>query len=107
MPPTTRFLSTGQTQSQPLRDVLNIRSLPWTDLLDLVPDPIWIIGPQANLWFGNTAWQAITSAGAQPFTRSGTEWLLAVHEGDRRRAVTAFRSAAANRRWIDMVVRLH
>jgi PAS domain S-box-containing protein len=107
MPPTTRFLSTGQTQSQPLRDVLNIRSLPWTDLLDLVPDPIWIIGPQANLWFGNTAWQAITSAGAQPFTRSGTEWLLAVHEDDRRRAVTAFRSAAANRRWIDMVVRLH
>jgi PAS domain S-box-containing protein len=107
MDTTPRSLSSaGRTQRQPLRDVLNIRSLPSTDLLDLVPAPIWIIGPQANLWFGNTAWQAITSVGAEPFTRSGTEWLLAVHEDDRRTAVTAFRSATVNRRWIDIVVRL-
>jgi PAS domain S-box-containing protein len=107
MPATTRFFSsTGQNERHPLREVLNIRSLPWTDLVDLVPVPIWVIGPQANLWFGNTAWQAITSAGAEPFTRSGTEWLLAVHEDDRRDAVTAFRAAAAHRRWIDIVVRL-
>jgi PAS domain S-box-containing protein len=96
----------SQAQRPPVRDVLDVRSLPWADLLDLVPAPIWIIGPQANLWFGNGAWQALTSTGADPFARNGTEWLLALHENDRRRAVTAFRSATAKRRWIDIEVRL-
>jgi PAS domain S-box-containing protein len=86
--------------------MLGARSLPWTELLDLVPAPLWIIGPQANLWFGNSAWQALTAAGAGRYTRNGTEWLLAVHEDDRRDAVTAFRSASANRRWVDIDVRL-
>lgn len=107
MPARTRPLSSAsRNRRQLLTDTVDVRSLPWTELLDLVPAPLWIIGPQANLWFGNTAWQAITSGGAEPFTRSGTEWLLAVHEDDRRDAVTAFRSAAANRQWIDVVVRL-
>ena len=86
--------------------MLDANALPWTDLLDLVPDPLWIIGPQANVWFGNSAWQAVTASGAEAFTRSGTEWLLAVHEDDRRRAVAAFQSATANRRWIDVDLRL-
>ena len=85
--------------------MLDAHALPWTDLLDLVPDPLWVIGPQANLWFGNSAWRALTSAG-EPFTRSGTEWLLAVHEDDRRRAVRAFQSAAATRRWLHLDLRL-
>src|SRR5688500_1689002 len=100
-----RLSSVSRNRRQPLPDTLDVRSLPWTELLDLVPAPLWIIGPQANLWFGNTAWQAITS-GAEAFTRSGTEWLLAVHEDDRRQVVTAFRSATAKRQWIDVVVRL-
>ncbi len=107
MPAKTRFSSSAsQNRRHSLSEAVDVRSLPWTELLDLVPAPVWIIGPQANLWFGNTAWQAITSAGAERFTRSGTEWLLAVHEDDRREAVTAFRTAAANRQWIDVVVRL-
>ena len=52
--------------------MLDANALPWTDLLDLVPDPLWIIGPQANVWFGNSAWQAVTASGAEAFTRSGT-----------------------------------
>ena len=86
--------------------MLDANALPWIDLLDLVPDPVWVIGPQANLWFGNTAWQALTSPGTEPFTRSGSDWLLAVHEDDRRQAVRAFQSASANRRWINVDLRL-
>ena len=107
MPARTRLISSATQNGRPApSDGLDVRSLPWTELLDLVPAPVWIIGPQANLWFGNTAWQAITSGGEEPFTRSGTEWLLAVHEDDRREAVTAFRTAAESRQWIGVVVRL-
>ena len=107
MPARTRLRISGvsPTRRHPPPDVLDASTLPWTDLLDMVPAPLWIIGPQADLWFGNSAWLALTSA-AEPFTRSGTEWLLAVHEDDRRHAVTAFRSATTNRRWIDIDVRL-
>ena len=107
MPARTRLISSASQNGRTApSDGLDVRSLPWTELLDLVPAPVWIIGPQANLWFGNTAWQAITSGGEEPFTRSGTEWLLAVHEDDRREAVTAFRTAAESRQWIGVVVRL-
>ena len=107
MPARTRLRISGasQTRRHPPADVLDASTLPWTDLLDMVPAPLWIIGPQAELWFGNSAWHALTSA-AERFTRSGTEWLLAVHADDRRHAVTAFRSATTNRRWIDIDVRV-
>ena len=103
----TRLRISGASQDgrHPPRDVLGADVLPWTDLLDMVPAPLWIIGPQADLWFGNSAWHALTSA-AESFTRSGSEWLLAVHEDDRRHVVTGFRSATAGRRLIDVDVRL-
>jgi PAS domain S-box-containing protein len=104
--PRLRISALSQNGRQPPpRDVLDAGTLPWTDLLDMVPAPIWVIGPQADLWFGNSAWHALTSAAA-PLTRSGTEWLLAVHEDDRRHAVTAFRSATAGRRLVSIDVRL-
>ena len=107
MPPRPRLRISGASENghHPPRDVLDAGALPWTDLLDMVPAPLWIIGPQADLWFGNSAWHALTAA-AEPFTRSGTEWLLALHEDDRRHAVTAFRSATAHRRLIAIDVRL-
>ena len=101
-----RISSATPIPRQPLRDALKADALPWTDLLDMVPVPLWIIGPRAELRFGNSAWHALTSSGAGPLTRGGTEWLRAVHADDRRPAMTAFWSATANRRWIDIDVRL-
>ena len=101
-----RISSPSQIRKHPPRDALAAGALPWTDLLDMVPVPLWIIGPRAELRFGNSAWHALTSSGAEPLTRSGTEWLLSVHVDDRRPAVTAFWSATANKRWIDLDVRV-
>lgn len=101
-----RISTASQIRRHPTRDTRTAGALPWADLLDMVPVPLWIIGPRAELRFGNSAWHALTSSGAERVTRGGTAWLRAVHADDRRPAVSAFSSATANRRLIEIDVRL-
>jgi signal transduction histidine kinase len=81
-------------------------AMPWLDLLEVLPVPLWIIGPDAELWFGNPAWHAVTSSLSEPIASSGTDWLRVLHEDDRSRAVAAFHSAAAYRRSVEIGLRV-
>jgi hypothetical protein len=107
MPATKKVQTSNATPApQPSPTALVTDALPWLDLLDVLPVPLWIIGPQADLWFGNRAWHAVTSAASNPVSPSSIDWLQVLHEEDRHRAVTAFHSAAAFRRGVDVNVRL-
>jgi PAS domain S-box-containing protein len=76
------------------------------ELIEHAPTPFWVMGPEADLWFGNRAWSALTSAAAAPARRSGTGWLQALHEDDRSLALTAFRAAASSRERVEIDLRL-
>lgn len=107
MPATKKVQTSSATPApQPSPTAVVTDALPWLDLLDVLPVPLWIIGPQADLWFGNRAWHAVTSAASNPVSPSSIDWLQVLHEEDRHRAVTAFHSAAAFRRGVDVNVRL-
>jgi signal transduction histidine kinase len=80
--------------------------MPWLDVFNLVPVPLWLIGKDGVLWLGNRAWHQLTSADCQPALRTGTGWLAALHEEDRGRTVAAFRAAAAERTGVDVDVRM-
>ena len=78
---------------------------PWVEVFDTVPVPLWIIGADGELWYANRAWQDLT--GVRAVSRRPREgWLQAVHEDDRVRCTTAFRSAAALRTRVEVDVRL-
>jgi PAS domain S-box-containing protein len=79
---------------------------PWSEWLEIVPVPIWMINAQGMLWFGNHAWHRMTAAERFPARQSGMGWLQAVHKDDQKETLTAFRSAAAERRRLDVELRM-
>ena len=86
-------------------EVAETGALPWQDAFEIVPVPLWMMGPGADLRRGNRAWHALTAGGnAVPWR--GTQWLQAVHQDDRGRAVAAFGAASRSRRRVDLDLRL-
>jgi signal transduction histidine kinase len=85
---------------------MDVYMLPWIELVENVPTPFWVIGPDADLWFGNRAWRSLTSAGAITLAERSTGWLQALHEDDRGSAVTAFRAATRFRQPVNIDLRL-
>jgi signal transduction histidine kinase len=108
MPPAKKGQTSGggaaARQASPAVAVAD--ALPWQDLLEVLPVPLWIIGPQADLWFGNRAWHAMTANASHTVAPTSIDWLQVLHEDDRHRAVTAFHSAAAVRRGVQINLRL-
>ena len=104
--PSKKVQTSSATPAQPSPTVVATDALPWLDLLEVLPVPLWIIGPQADLWFGNRAWHAVMSGISDRVSPSSIDWLQVLHEDDRHRAVTAFHSAAAFRRGVDVNLRL-
>jgi PAS domain S-box-containing protein len=78
---------------------------PWVAVFDAVPVPLWIIGADGDLWYANRAWQDITGVRTMSRRISGG-WLQAVHEDDRVRCTTAFRSAATLGSRVEVDVRM-
>lgn len=81
------------------------RPAPWVEAFDAVPVPLWIIGADANVWYGNRAWHDVTT-GTDASLSLGIGWLQSIHEDDRIRCVTAFDSAAALRTHLEIEIRL-
>src|SRR5688572_7892032 len=73
-------------------------ALPGRDVFDVVPVPIWMIGVQGTLWYGNRAWHRLTAAERFSERQTGVGWLEAVHQDDRHKTLAALRAAAARRR---------
>ena len=88
------------------REVADVYSLSWLELFEAVPTPLWLMSPDAELWFGNRAWHALTSGASDPVTSGGTAWLQAVHEDDRSAVITAFNSAMRFRQRVEANVRV-
>jgi len=82
-------------------------ALPGRDVFDVVPVPIWMIGVQGTLWYGNRAWHRLTAAERFSERQTGVGWLEAVHQDDRHKTLAALRAAAAKRRrWIEIELRV-
>ena len=80
-------------------------AVPGRDVFDIVPVPIWMIGVQGRLWYGNRAWHRLTAAERFSDRQFGVGWLDAVHEDDRHKTLAALR-AAARRRWLEVELRV-
>ena len=108
MPARISKIRTSTTEPRrPLpREVADVYSLSWLELFEAVPTPLWLMSPDAELWFGNRAWHALTCGASDPLTSGGTAWLQAVHEEDRSAVITAFHSAMRFRQRVEVDVRV-
>ena len=100
-------MATSGAPLQPSRGGPPAHALPGRDVFDIVPVPIWMIGVQGSLWYGNRAWHRLTAAERFSHRQTGVGWLEAVHQDDRHKTLAALRAAAARRRrWLEVELRV-